>query len=1133
MSGGPGQLLLATAAAVAGFVISGGSPIGAAIGFQLGMVAGGIIWPLDGGTQQGPRLADREIQSSTYGASIPLLYGSYRTAGNIIYSKAIEEKTDVRRVGKSLFSKGTKVYSYTYFGHFAVGVCEGPISSIGRIWADSKLIYDPETTGKYDQYIRRYLGTEDQLPDPAIQADKGIDNTPAFRGTAYVMFAGLPLADFGNRLPNISVEVGALAHAAVWTDGSLTNIAGSNWNYDPAQPNRVVDTWSDYVTVVDPRTLTAVQWQPGNYTVVSHYFNNDGTLVSETTHPIEDAATLAFGPIYGPITDSTQYTWASIDPASGDVIVFLQGVTSKSMVTRWTVTATGALLVWQRAFFTEIGVGDNYVFGTKIYMIDTFQKTTYCIDLATGAELWQHDHHLELSPSPSIYDPIVGVTYRASDGSVYLTWQGEASFDAGLGVAGGRIARQSLSTGAILTQAAGFLPADGPFSAIYDAATDKVIIIHDGGFIKLDPSTLAVSSSVTMATPWQTTGTQLRVEGSGNAVSGSLWLTDGNNTFWQLSTADFSTLWTGTTDPAIKTSLGGMGAPFHVVSTRPMFFGYSGGGQTYKFGNTSTSTTLAEIITDICGRCDLPADDIDVTELVSQGVTGYGVLRESTGRAALEPLLSAYSIDAPEVDGVLRFQRRRTALNATVTDDDLGSTGDTTEIIRVTERRRQEIELPERVTVTYASLALDYEANTQTAKRRDDTIKAGDPRSQEFPLVMADVDASTLASRLLYLAWIERSSYSFSLPPKWLIYDAGDVFDLPVEAGTVRVLLTKVEIGGDGIVRVEALATDDLAYLPAPDAPVVPIRPTITVPTIQDMQLVVLDAPLLSDSDDQFGFYVGGDGTALNWSGGAAYASQDATNYEFAAAVPVATPVGTAVTVLPSRTSALLDRVNVLRVSFGYAVTLTSITELELLAGGNLAMLGDELLGFATATPVSSGVYDLSLLRRGIQGTEWASSHIVGERFVLLDNIQSVDAPLTDLGQTEYWKAVSLGETLDDQTAEAIVGTGVRLRPLSPVHIVGERSGDDLAITWTRRARLDPEWRDLTETGLDEPTEAYQLDVLDGSTVKRTISTSSPTATYLGSEQTTDFGSPQTSIDVKIYQISSRVGRGYPGAATL
>jgi hypothetical protein len=68
---------------------------------------------------------------------------------------------------------------------------------------------------------------------------------------------------------------------------------------------------------------------------------------------------------------------------------------------------------------------------------------------------------------------------------------------------------------------------------------------------------------------------------------------------------------------------------------------------------------------------------------------------------------------------------------------------------------------------------------------------------------------------------------------------------------------------------------------------------------------------------------------------------------------------------------------------------------------------------------------------------------------------------------------------------------------------------------------------------LNEESERYDVDILDGADVVRTISITAPAATYTAAQQTADFGSPQSSIAVRVYQLSAIVGRGRPAAATL
>jgi hypothetical protein len=49
----------------------------------------------------------------------------------------------------------------------------------------------------------------------------------------------------------------------------------------------------------------------------------------------------------------------------------------------------------------------------------------------------------------------------------------------------------------------------------------------------------------------------------------------------------------------------------------------------------------------------------------------------------------------------------------------------------------------------------------------------------------------------------------------------------------------------------------------------------------------------------------------------------------------------------------------------------------------------------------------------------------------------------------------------------------------------------------------------------------------------RTLSTSTPSALYTAAQQTSDFGSTQANVTVRIFQLSEAVGRGFPAEASL
>ena len=67
-----------------------GGPIGAAIGAVIGgVIDSEVLFKPKG--REGPRLSDLQVQTSTYGAQVPRLFGTMRVAGTVIWASDLKE----------------------------------------------------------------------------------------------------------------------------------------------------------------------------------------------------------------------------------------------------------------------------------------------------------------------------------------------------------------------------------------------------------------------------------------------------------------------------------------------------------------------------------------------------------------------------------------------------------------------------------------------------------------------------------------------------------------------------------------------------------------------------------------------------------------------------------------------------------------------------------------------------------------------------------------------------------------------------------------------------------------------------------------------------------------------------------
>ncbi len=199
-------ILLSAAGFVAGGSIGGTvagvsmAVIGRAVGATLGQAIDQRLFGAGSASVETGRVDRFRLAGASEGTPMSTVYGRMRVAGQVIWATRFVEDVTTSGGGKGSPPSPT-VETYTYSVSLAIALCDGEISKVGRVWADGVEV-DPETLN-----MRVYTGSWDQDPDPKIVAVEGAENTPAYRGTAYVVFDTLQLAQFGNRVPQFNFEV--------------------------------------------------------------------------------------------------------------------------------------------------------------------------------------------------------------------------------------------------------------------------------------------------------------------------------------------------------------------------------------------------------------------------------------------------------------------------------------------------------------------------------------------------------------------------------------------------------------------------------------------------------------------------------------------------------------------------------------------------------------------------------------------------------------------------------------------------------------------------------------------------------------------------------------------------------------
>lgn len=985
---------------IVGAIIGGiyGGPAGAQAGYAIGSIIGNAVDPQ---IIKGPKLGDAGLQTSAEGVFRPIVYGTAAVKGNVVERGNRQIRKKRERQGKG----GPVTETERVYWTFAIRISE-PIAAVLRIWQDEKLVYDitptstiVEESTEFAERFRLYLGDEDQLPDPGLEAYKGIGNVNAYRGSAYAVFPDFDLTDTGERIPDFRWEVAA----------------------NPEDQSSIVDT------------LVLLRIPPPAPTENASTLNSpDG---DDFSGAFQTAPTNSIHIIAGPTRYLVWFALAYYSENGGATWVpstggFLGGGGGSQGASRGDVFLIPAgILGMNRSVdegtsFTElpypacpranaVAMSDGQQVAVSGYEPNCFVSDNYFDTNTAGADVFGGDS-MNFSP------------FLGHDGTRYVC-----------GTEISDIPRLAYSTSPLtlwLEMTVPYVAATtitcGAFgNGIWVFGTDNGEIYYsDEDFSELFLADDDFGAPIN----------EVKFNGSNFIMVGDVGATTGDGI---IKVSPDGNSWAVRTTSAPFDALGVacLTQSEQVVAGQPV--------------------SLGSIVSSIGQRPGLPASLLDVAELTDM-VDGIAFAGDYSCGDAISTMMPIYMFDATEFDGgsgyKIHFPKRGAAVVATLTIDDFIDIPDKT-------IREDALERPRVLHMHFENPAVGYVPAKASPRRFSPDVKVNGERSIQVPVVFSDVDeAWRRADVMLKVVYAEiGGEEEFTISSKWLSLVPTDNLGI-VLRGQVRRLRLVEGRYESGAIKCKFLPdrqsnyTSNLTGIPLPE--VTPPPPSIVGQTVH----AVLDIPALNDNNDRLLWYEAASGQLPAWYGAQTqYKLTGASNFEDATAFSQNTIMGVLLDPITAASEHYTDTTNVVRVQLYTDDEIDSLTDQQFLSeGGSFALAnGDgtwEVLQGRDAVDEGDGIFAISHLARGRLVTG-ATAHVSGQMFVLLDTVRSVDAVTAWLNTDITHRAVSYGTSPEtaSQFTEEYTGQSQIEFPIASFE--AERVGDTISGTIVPRYRFGTE----------------------------------------------------------------------------
>lgn len=549
--------------------------------------------------------------------------------------------------------------------------------------------------------------------------------------------------------------------------------------------------------------------------------------------------------------------------------------------------------------------------------------------------------------------------------------------------------------------------------------------------------------------------------------------------------------------------------------------------------------SVASTLSDILIRAGLDSSQFDVSR-VKECLTGYYVTGPVQSTRVIEPILQAYDILVAEVDSVLHFFHRGDEHIISLDVEDLGSI-DGAYPLEFSDIN--DLDKPSSVAVNYIDAGTSYDRGQEIIELGDALTPNQD--TVDLPLVLSPNRAATVAARRLYRHHLEDRRSNLRLPPSYLHVTETDVLQFQLNNENYRLRVTNHDRGASGAIELSTTISDSIIDTISASGSTdnnTEIDYTPYIAPLLDFEVVSI--PALVDTHVTTPIYLVStslpNSTTKDYRGSVDYESGSDTTSLFVSGnnIPGLSIMGTCTSALGGGVSPdLWDYKNEIHVTVNTG-ELSSATKQAVAAGANHCLVGNEIVGFTTATLIGANQYMLTGLLRGRRHTfSYIDNHNFSERFILLDSSSLLASAYSSalIGTTRFHRVVATGGNLEDVSSKSVVLDAATVKPFSPTLFSSSRDGsNNLSFNWTRRTRSVGDSFSSVPAPVYEGQEVYEIDILvasGSSTIVRTIVvTDSTSASYTAVEQISDGLIPGNPVYAIAYMTDLTYGRGWPSS---